>query len=300
METYRTHIVMWTVLWLVEVFLCASAHLEPLQAIVGQNVLLQCPCKKRNERMDMKWQLEDHTTVLHHSGSHNTTNIGEGYQNRVSLFQNEDKDNCSLLLSGITVADNGMYKCFFQTETLVYIHITLHVIASYSVCMYQVLDQASMGSGWGERFVVYQCKANGGYPKGQIHWKMGGHPLVNTSRRDETHLDNATGLYSLTSILTMDRSQGEKLQCMVENTDQASKLNSTCKEKPVYIRESLLESPDKVAVAAGVSVSVVVMLVAGVLLVIFLLTRFHRRETSTKQRDTEERSVTQQLNMYEH
>ncbi|XP_052349250.1 ICOS ligand-like isoform X8 [Oncorhynchus keta] len=172
--------------------------------------------------------------------------------------------------------------------------------ASYSVCMYQVLDQASMGSGWGERFGVYQCKANGGYPKGQIHWKMGGHPLVNTSRRDETHLDNSTGLYSLTSILTMDRSQGEKLQCMVENTDQASKLNSTCKEKPVYIRDSLLESPDKVAVAAGVSVSVVVMLVAGVLLVIFLLTRCHRRETSTKQRDTEERSVTQQLNMYEH
>lgn len=40
-------------------------------------------------------------------------------------------------------------------------------------------------------------------------------------------------------------------------------------------------SPDKVAVAAGVSVSVVVMLVAGVLLVIFLLTRCHRRETST-------------------
>ncbi|XP_071003290.1 butyrophilin subfamily 2 member A2-like isoform X5 [Oncorhynchus clarkii lewisi] len=225
METYRTHIVMWTVLWLVQVFLCAS---------------------------------------------------------------------------GITVADNGMYKCFFQTETLVYIHITLHVIASYSVCMYQVLDQASMGSGWGERFGVYQCKANGGYPKGQIHWKMGGHPLVNTSRRDETHLDNSTGLYSLTSILTMDRSQGEKLQCMVENTDQASKLNSTCKEKPVYIRESPLESPDKVAVAAGVSVSVVVMLVAGVLLVIFLLTRCHRRETSTKQSDTEDRSVTQQLNMYEH
>lgn len=223
METYRTHIVMWTVLWLVEVFLCAS---------------------------------------------------------------------------GITVADNGMYKCFFQTETLVYIHITLHVIASYSVCMYQVLDQAPMGSGWEERFGVYQCKANGGYPKGQIHWKMGGHPLVNTSRRDETHLDNSTGLYSLTSILTMDRSQGEKLQCMVESTDQASKLNSTCKEKPVYIRESPMGSPDKVAVAAGVSVSVVVMLVAGVLLVIFLLTRCHRRETSTS--DTEDRSVTQQLNMYEH
>ena len=98
--------------------------------------------------------------------------------------------------------------------------------------MYQVLDQAPMGSGWEERFGVYQCKANGGYPKGQIHWKMGGHPLVNTSRRDETHLDNSTGLYSLTSILTMDRSQGEKLQCMVESTDQASKLNSTCKEKP--------------------------------------------------------------------
>lgn len=171
--------------------------------------------------------------------------------------------------------------------------------ASYSVCMYQVLDQASVGFGWGEGFGVYQCKANGGYPKGQIHWKMGGHPLVNTSRRDETHLDNSTGLYSLTSNLTMDRSHGEKLQCMVENTDQASKLNSTCKEKPVYIRESLLESPDKVAVAAGVSVSVVVMLVAGVLLVIFLLTRCHRRETST-QRDMEERSVTQQLNMYEH
>lgn len=109
--------------------------MEPLQAIVGQNVLLQCPCKKRNERMDIKWQLEDHTTVLHHSGSHNTTNIGEGYQNRVSLFQNEDKDNCSLLLSGITVADNGMYKCFFQTETLVYIHITLNVVGKTLVLL---------------------------------------------------------------------------------------------------------------------------------------------------------------------
>ncbi|XP_041699765.1 CD276 antigen isoform X2 [Coregonus clupeaformis] len=292
METYRTHIVMWTVLGLAAVFLSASAHLERLQAIVGQNVLLHCPCEKTNERTDIKWQLEDHTIVLHHNNRNNTTTIGEGYENRVSLFLNEDRGNCSLLLSGITVADNGMYKCYIKANTWNYFRITLHVAASYSVCMHQVPDKASVGSGGGEGFGVYQCKASGGYPTGQIHWKMDGHPLVNISRRDETHLDNSTGLYSLTSNLTMELSQGEKLQCMVKNTYHASNLSSSCNETPGSSRNSLSK------VAVGVSVSVVVMLVAGVLLVIFLLTRCHRRERPT-QRDTEEGNVTQPLNIYE-
>ncbi|XP_041739128.1 ICOS ligand-like isoform X1 [Coregonus clupeaformis] len=299
METYRTHFVMWTVLGLTAVFISASAQSD-VQAIVEQKVLLQCPCVKRNEKMNIYWQLEEHTTVLYHDGSHNNTTIGNGYENRVRLFLNEDKDNCSLLLSGITVADNGVYKCSYTANAYVYKNVILHVAASYSVYMDLVSDQASACSGGGEGSGVYQCKASGGYPEGQIHWELDGHPLVNPSRRDVTHLDNFTGLYSLTSNLTIELNKGEKLQCVVENTALASNLtsNSSCNQKLVSMGTS---SPDKVVVAGVVAVSLVVMFIVGVPLV-FLLTRCCRHERSTKQRDTErqERGETQSLNAYEN
>lgn len=98
-----------------------------MKGIVKQKVLLHCPCVNRNVRKKVIWQLEEHTTVLSHDGSDNHTTMGKGYENRVSLFLNEEKDNCSLLLSGITVADNGTYKCFFTANAFVYEKVILHV-----------------------------------------------------------------------------------------------------------------------------------------------------------------------------
>ncbi|XP_029559672.1 CD276 antigen isoform X2 [Salmo trutta] len=297
METYRTHFVMWTLLGLAAVFISASA-LSGVKGIVKQKVLLHCPCVNRNVRKKVIWQLEEHTTVLSHDGSDNHTTMGKGYENRVSLFLNEEKDNCSLLLSGITVADNGTYKCFFTANAFVYEKVILHVAASYSVCMDLVSDQALVCSRGGEGSGVYQCKASGGYPEGQIHWELEGHPLVNPSRRDVTHLDYFTGLYSLTSNLTIELSEGEKLQCVVENTALASNLtsNSSCNQKPMSMESS---GHYKVEVAALVAVSLIGMFIVGVLLV-FLLTRFCRHERST-QRDTErqESGVTRSFNVYE-
>ncbi|XP_021435600.2 CD276 antigen isoform X1 [Oncorhynchus mykiss] len=271
--------------------------LSGVKGIVTQKVLLHCPCVNRNVRKTIIWQLEEHTIVLRHDGSNNHTTIGTRYENRASLFLNEEKDNCSLLLSGITVADHGTYKCSFTADAFVYEQVILHVAASYSVCMDLVSDQASVSSGGGEGSRVYQCKASGGYPEGQIHWELEGHPLVNPSRRDVTHLDNITGLYSLTSNLTIELSEGETLQCVVENTALASNLNSnsSCNQNHMPMEGSIHY---KVQVAAVVAVSLIVIFIVGVLLV-FLLTRCRRHERSTRDTERQERGVTQSFNVYE-
>jgi hypothetical protein len=100
-------------------------------------------------RKTIIWQLEEHTIVLRHDGSNNHTTIGMRYENRVSLFLNEEKDNCSLLLSGITVADNGTYKCSFTANAFVYKKVILHVAGkSFGLFVHSVIQSS-------DDFIVY-------------------------------------------------------------------------------------------------------------------------------------------------
>ena len=129
-------------------FFCLLA-LSGVKGIVTQKVLLHCPCVNRNVRKTIIWQLEEHTIVLRHDGSNNHTTIGTRYENRASLFLNEEKDNCSLLLSGITVADHGTYKCSFTADAFVYEQVILHVAGkSFGLFVHSVIQSS-------DDFIVY-------------------------------------------------------------------------------------------------------------------------------------------------
>lgn len=76
--------------------------------ILGDNVLLPCPCQNRNLK-EFRWQKEKPSSALVFSDN----NFSESYKGRAKIFQSEDNDNCSLLLNNITADDQGKYRCSF-------------------------------------------------------------------------------------------------------------------------------------------------------------------------------------------
>ncbi|KAJ8013440.1 hypothetical protein DPEC_G00053290 [Dallia pectoralis] len=263
MSKYKTNFLQWTVSWLTAV----SVSVSYLEVSVNQDILLSCPCSCPigQQRINLRWQRGE---VLLLFQEFNLT-TEKGYENRVKLFTNQHKDNCSLLLSQITVADNGIYTCYFYCQALEYESIKLKVVADYTVCMNFFPIQDSVGS---NQNGMYQCKAFGGYPIGQIHWKLNGH-LLNGDHMDN-YQDNSTGLYTLKSSLTIELNKSIDLVCLVKREDRVYHANSSlmCNDGKPEPRNS-----PKVVLSVGVAV----VAVAGFLLVIFLLTRRHHRAIPT-------------------
>ncbi|KAL0963445.1 hypothetical protein UPYG_G00306490 [Umbra pygmaea] len=267
MEPFRTQILQLTLLWMSAV---SSSEPTSLDGVVNQNVLLQCPCLY-SDLSDFSWKRNDETIfslILPE-----TVNIRLGFKNRLHYFLN-DKGNCSVLLSDIAVADIGKYQCYMGYKKTVDYgeYIQINVTANYNVSFKCDTDEKQ----------VYQCKASGGYPQSNIQWRLDGQPLTSTM---EVHKDNTTQLYYLTSKLLLNETKGEKLECVVGN----------------IIESCMLESPNptsstQIAVAAGVSVSVGMMLLFGILFGLFIFTTRYRRQEkpmdfvfSRKQRDKERR-----------
>ncbi|XP_010897709.1 T-lymphocyte activation antigen CD80 [Esox lucius] len=278
MGTYKTPSLQCTVLGLTAILISASG--SPMQVTVGQSVLFSCPCTCQDRQPVKYFHWQQNVKIL--SYQEDKLKIEKGYEDRVTIFTNEDKENCSLSLSNINVGDNGTYRCYFECSALDYKFIDLNVVANYSVCMNPVQNQDTVGSNGKKE---YQCKASDGYPRGRIYWEVDGRPQNGSSM--EIHKDNSTGLYTLTSNLAIELNKGVELLCVVEHKGQVyhTSSHSMCTNKP----EAFIGPA--VGVSVGMSVGVVVVIVAGVLLM-FLLTRPHRHGISPmfffkQQSDTE-------------
>lgn len=78
-----------------------------VQAFVGTNALLPCDCPAKKS---LSWQDANNLVI---------TGISEdGYEanhpqfiNRTQLFKHRDENNCSLLILGVKVEDQGKYAC---------------------------------------------------------------------------------------------------------------------------------------------------------------------------------------------
>ncbi|XP_030285308.1 uncharacterized protein LOC115588692 isoform X2 [Sparus aurata] len=165
------------------------------------SVLLPCNCLQRNLDEEFLWQREEPRTILVVKNTKNTSNYNSGYKDRAKLFLHENSNNCSILLTNITVDDQGRYRCkFYKKKTYMRVFVNLNINASYDVCQDDSADNLNANKS-GKTF---RCNASGHYGEAEIQWKLGGQLLTNSPDTNITHtntLDDQTGLYQLTSKL---------------------------------------------------------------------------------------------------
>ncbi|XP_046902849.1 phosphatidylinositol N-acetylglucosaminyltransferase subunit A-like isoform X2 [Hypomesus transpacificus] len=232
---------------------------------VGGNVLLNCSCNRVQDKF-RSWQLG--TAIVFHNDT-DKHEVVERYTGRVSLPSSKD---CSLLISNISVADQGTYTCHVLKPHHVDTDINLSVSASYHVCMDLVSEETLEVSRGGPK--MFQCQASGGYPESKIQWYLNDKPLHNCSRTDRSRKDNFTGLFYLGSNLTIELngSADGQITCGIEN-QRLTDASSCSSDLPESSQEKSQGSTSTV-MAARVSAPVCVLVL--LLVVLALVVRRHQ------------------------
>ncbi|XP_067113608.1 butyrophilin subfamily 1 member A1-like [Osmerus mordax] len=262
--TYGTQFVCQAVLVLATLLTLAEA--VKVKGIVGGSVLLNCSCNNRDQTQFLNWQLGETIPVLHSKTVNDKHTLGERYTGRVNLSSSKD---CSLLISNVSVADEGIYKCSFFKPYYDYEEINLSVSASYHVCMEQVTEETLEVSRGGPK--MFQCQASGGYPESKIHWYLNEKPLHNCSRTDRSRKDNFTGLFHLSSNLTIELngSADRQITCGIE-TLGLSDTSSCSSDLPVSPPgKSQGSTSTFMATSVSVPVCVLVLLLVVLALVVW-------------------------------
>ncbi|XP_051258664.1 junctional adhesion molecule B [Dicentrarchus labrax] len=199
-----------TFLWVLMVLIVSGEEVN-ITGVFKDSVLLPCNCSERTS--ELKWQKDypDAKLVL------KSSTFSDEYKDKAQILLSENSNNCSLLLTNITTADMGKYRCAFFTGKGQYnkILLNLGVVASYIVC--QTED--------------FQCYVSGHYPKAEIQWKLDGQLLTNSStiQISTTYTwEPSTGLYHFTSKLNTTLNGTLKPTCVVKAEDIPTHLSYDC------------------------------------------------------------------------
>lgn len=114
---------------------------ETITGVIEGSVLLPCNCSERNSDKLFKWQMEkpNKTLVLKHNMT--SHELYGRYKDRVQIFLPEDSNDCSILLTSITAADLGEYRCIFYIQekyqkVYVYLNISGESVIRYACLQY--------------------------------------------------------------------------------------------------------------------------------------------------------------------
>lgn len=104
---------------------------EPLFTIAGEDVILPCYIKPNTSAVDMtvEWFRLDQDEIVHLYKNHENriSEHSQSYKGRTALFLDElQYGNASLKLSTVQVSDEGVYKCFIESNSW-YDDITVNV-----------------------------------------------------------------------------------------------------------------------------------------------------------------------------
>ncbi|XP_028447705.1 uncharacterized protein LOC114564519 isoform X2 [Perca flavescens] len=170
------------------------------ETMLEDSVLLPCACSERNLHEEFRWQKEEPNGSLVFKTNPAISNFDSKYTGRAKIFLSENRDNCSVLLTNVTVDDQGKYRCSFRKqEEYQYFFVDLNVSACYTVC-----QTPQSGSG-NDR----QCYVKKRYRETEIQWIVGGQLLTesNTTKINKIYtMDSSTGLYhfNITRMRTVE------------------------------------------------------------------------------------------------
>ncbi|KAF3694737.1 Butyrophilin subfamily 1 member A1 [Channa argus] len=206
-------------------------------SILDSSVLLECPCSNRNENKDFRWQKEgpEKTTVF------SSSNFSELYKGRAKIFVAQDRYNCSLLLTNITVNDQGKYRCsFYSHETYNRFFVYLKVQAFYRVCQKNSASNLNDSSSAKD----FHCDVAGHYRDAEIQWYLDSQLLTNSSTTSITYtysLEDPTGLHIFSSKLTTELKGTSEPKCDVKAKGISTELESSCDSKHEKLKQTVIK-----------------------------------------------------------
>ncbi|XP_078118240.1 T-lymphocyte activation antigen CD80 [Sander vitreus] len=196
-----------------------------LTTMLGDSVLLPCPCSERN--LEFHWQMEEPNMTLVFKNNNTTSNFYPKYKGRAQIFLYENRDNCSVLFINVTADDQGKYRCsFHRQEEYQRLFVYLNVSAGYTVC--QTANNLS-GS-----VKVFQCHVKGRYRKTEIQWILNGELLPKSKTTNITHtytLDAPTGLYHFNSTLRTELNGTVEPTCHVKAKGISTIITHECVQR---------------------------------------------------------------------
>ncbi|XP_044869303.1 CD276 antigen-like [Mauremys mutica] len=174
------------------------------RALLGSGALLKCRFDVGGpvdlSALRVRWYLFEERIAQYDQGRAES-------QVRASVSEQELKTgDASLLLSNVTVSDEGPYKCVvgYGTEQLQG-ETTLRVLAPYEPPQLTVLSRA------GGRLAL-QCRSAGGYPKPEITWHDGNGTQL--SQAEPVELQRSSlGAFEVRSSLLLTPRPGGSVCC---------------------------------------------------------------------------------------
>ncbi|KTG06153.1 hypothetical protein cypCar_00013225 [Cyprinus carpio] len=186
---------------------------EPLFTFPGEDVILPCSIKPNTSAVNMRveWfrlDLQDSTVYLYENGENKIMTQDQYFRGRTALFQEElQNGNASLKLSSVQVSDEGVYKCFIESNSW-YDDITVSVdVGAVGTPPLIIVEEFDHSGG-----LRLLCECEGWNPKPELQWlDSKGENLA--SDTEETHKD-AKG-YKVKRRITVHDSE-TKYQCRVK------------------------------------------------------------------------------------
>ncbi|XP_039602459.1 ICOS ligand-like [Polypterus senegalus] len=259
-----------------------------LTAIIGETMQIPCSLNTeeslKTEDISIEWQ-KANGPIVHafYKGEDNLSNQDSQFKGRTQLFRSElSRGNFSLGLSNVSVSDEGEFECKYSraeeksSRLLYWCH--LQVTGRYSEpVVYRSASPVSKNSE-----VHFTCKSTGGFPEPKVHWSVNKEPHQNSRRVNTTLSRDSRGLYSVTSVLTVNVTGDVSVTCTVENERLGE--NTTSPENRLSEKEP--NRGNGRAWAVGGSVLVVVLLLGGSVMFYKLMKRQHGERVPRTDIDT--------------
>uniref|UniRef100_A0A8C8S9B0 Ig-like domain-containing protein n=1 Tax=Pelusios castaneus TaxID=367368 RepID=A0A8C8S9B0_9SAUR len=233
--------------------------LNPLTAVVGQDIVLPCHLSPRMSatNMEVRWFRSKLLSFVHlyHGGKDQYEGQMPEYRGRTELLKAELTDgNVDLRILNIRPSDEGQYICFvqdgsFYDETV----LELWVAGLGSAPLISIEGHEDGG-------LQVVCRSAGWYPEPEVLWKdLNGRHLPTAS---ETKSQVENRLFIIETAVIVREQSSQRLSCYIRNTV----LNQE-KESAIYIADSFFP---RVNPWMALSVILMVLLLCYIGLTVYL------------------------------
>ncbi|XP_051987374.1 butyrophilin subfamily 1 member A1-like [Xyrauchen texanus] len=247
---------------------------DPVLAVAGEDVILPCYIKPNSSAEDMRvewYRLDLQDSVVHLYQDHKDRNTDQiqSYSGRTKLFKQElQTGNTSLKLSTVQVSDEGLYKCFVQSESWYIVNVRVEVVGTPPLITIDGFDHSGG--------VHLHCEIKGWYPEPELVW-LDREGVTLKSEATDTHRD--TDGFRVKHTITVYNSDS-KYHCRV-------KLRHHMLETEIITSSKMLNSLRLFVI--WTSVAVVFSVIAVILIAAFI--HKHRDLNREKMKNQEEHSL---------
>ncbi|NWI62230.1 OX2G protein, partial [Todus mexicanus] len=240
-------------------------HRKVQTAPEGGNVTFSCRSVTKEDVLQVTWQkemdgAEDNIATY---STMNGQKIAKGYESHVS-FAHSELHSSAISLHGVTLQDEGCYKCIFNTfpSGAITGRMCLEVYAILDTKVEAKLIPSPGKAEDSEKVVGVSCSATG-KPAPKITWHL---PSILQQKPREYHIKLSNETVTVISNFTHTRSkifQEYPITCVIQHPS----LNVTLG----LPTDSLLQGPDgSMALAIAIAVGLLAAL-ASLLLLVYLL-----------------------------